>query len=177
MDLRASLKLLAVVLVVGGAAAAGQAAAARLRRRPRELRQLQTALHVLRTEVDWGMTLLPEALARAGRCVAGPAAELFAATARVLTVGDGRGAARAWQQAVEEIGPATSLAPEDREALLALGACLGASHREDQLRHLDLCLERLARAEVEARERAATEARLYQQLGLLGGLLVALLAL
>lgn len=171
------LKLAAAALVVGGAAAAGRLAAARLRRRPQELRQLQTALHVLRTEIDWGALPLRGALARAGRCVAGPASDLFAAAARALAAGDGGGADLAWRRAVEEVGPASALASPDREILLALGACLGASHREDQLRHLDVCLERLARAEDEARERAAGEARLYEQLGLLLGLLAALVAL
>lgn len=169
------LKLVGAALVVGGAAGAGQAAAARLRRRVRELQQARTALQVLRTEISWGLTLLPDALARAGRCVGGPVGDLCARAAGLMRSGEG--AAAAWERAVAAAAPAAALAPGDREALVALAPCLGASHREDQLRHLDLCLERLAQAEAEARERAAADARMYQQLGLLAGLLLALLAL
>lgn len=171
------LKLLGAALVVGGPAWAGLALAAGLRRRPRELRQLQTALHVLQTEIDWGATPLPAALARAGAACPGPAGRLFASAAAELAAGDGRGAGEAWAAAVDRAYPELALTPADRDILTALGACLGASHREDQMRHLHLCLDRLALAEREAREQAERGARLWQHLGVLGGLLLAVLAL
>lgn len=171
------LKLLGAALLVGGPSWLGLALAADLRRRPRELQQIQTALHVLRTEIDWGATPLPQALARASECCGKPVGRLFMSAARGLSAGDGRAAGEVWGAAVARVYPELALAPVDREILMALGACLGASHREDQLRHLGLCLERLSLAEKEARERAEINARLWQHLGVLGGLILALLAL
>lgn len=171
------LKLLGVALVVGAPSWVGLRMATDLRRRPRELQQLQTALNVLRTEIDWGATPLPQALARASGCCDGPVGRLFAAAARDLAAGSGRPAGEVWGAVVARAYPDLALTPADREILSALGTCLGTSHREDQLRHLGLCLERLSLAEREARERAETNARLWQHLGVLGGLLLALLAL
>lgn len=171
------LKLLGAAMAVAGPSWMGLALAANLRRRPRELQQLQTALHVLRTEVDWGATPLPHALARAGECCRGPVGRLFFTAARGLATGDGRAAREIWAAAVVEVYPDLALVPADREILTALGACLGASHREDQIRHLNLCLERLAMAECEARQRAESGARLWLHMGVLSGLLLALLAL
>lgn len=167
----------AALLVVGGAATAGWTAAARLRRRPRELRQIQTGLHVLRTEIDWGAVPLPAALARAGGCLAGVPGRLFSEAAAHLAGGEGLAAGEAWERAIAACGADTALTPGDLEILRALAVRLGTSHREDQVRHLEVCLDRLAQAEQQARERAEGDARLYQQLGVLGGLLLALLAL
>lgn len=177
MGLGALMRTGAVLLVVGGAATAGWTAAARLRRRPRELRQIQTGLHVLRTEIDWGAVPLPAALARAGGCLEGPTARIFAEAAAHLAGGEGLAAGEAWERALAAAGPETALTPGDVEILRALAVSLGTSHREDQVRHLEVCLGRLAEAEQRARERADADARLYQQLGVLGGLLLALLAL
>lgn len=164
-------------LVVGGTTCLGQILASGLRRRPDELQALQTSLRVLETEIDYGATPLPEALDRVARCSRGPARELFAAAAAMLGRGDGRGAGTAWAAALCRVEPGTAWSARDVEILLALGTCLGNSYREDQLRHLRLCQERLAAAEAEARDTAGRSARLAQYLGVLSGLALVLLVL
>lgn len=79
--------------------------------------------------------------------------------------------------ALAGVAPRSALTGADLEALRALAPCLGASHRDDQLRHLDLLCRRLAAAEAEARQAEARNARLLQTLGWLTGCLLAILAL
>lgn len=169
-------KLVASALVVGGTASIGFLTAGALRRRPVELRALQTALQILATEVGYGATPLPRALARVSHAVGGPAGRLCAVAAEELRSGGGGGAHEAWLRALESVFPESAWRRSDLEVLAALAPCLGASHREDQLRHLRLCQERLAAAEEEAWREARERARLAEYLGVLGGLLLVLLA-
>lgn len=164
-------------LVVGSFTWLGVSMARELRRRPEELRQLQTALQVLRTEIDWGAVPLPEALDRAAASACGAIRDMLTLAGRELAGGSGRGAGDAWRLAVDRIYPRTAITREDRQILIALATCLGVSHRDDQLRHLSVCIERLRGAEAEAHVRAEKNARLYQHMGLLGGLLLTLLAI
>ncbi len=169
-------KLMASALVVSGTASIGLLTADALRRRPVELRGLQTALQILETEVSYGATPLPRALERVSRAVAGLAGQLCAAAAEELRTGQGSGAHEAWTRALDRVYPVSAWRRSDLEILAALGPCLGASHREDQLRHLRLCRERLAAAEEEAWRDARERARMAEYLGVLGGLLLVLLA-
>lgn len=168
------LKILACVLVVGGCGAIGHAMAGNLRRRPEELGTMQTALEILHTEIEYA-TPLTEGLERVASLSRWPAGAVLAAAAANLRRGEGAGACAAWTDAVRSVFPRTALSLGDAGILIALGASLGASHREDQLRHLMICRERLAAAERDARQTAARNHRLLQHLGILGGLLLALL--
>lgn len=170
------LKVFASSLVVAGMASIGFTVARSLRRRPAELQALQTALRMLETEVDYGATPLPRALERVSRSVPGTAGRLFALAAAHLAQSRGEGAGEAWARALMGVYPETCWRRSDLDILMALGPYLGASHREDQLRHLRLALERLAAAERDACRDALQQARLAQYLGVLGGLLLALLA-
>ncbi len=164
-------------LVVGGTALLGQVYARDLHRRPAELQAVRTALQMLETEIDYGASPLPVAMRRVARFGREPARELFSVAAEILDHGGGGGAGEAWSAAVRRVEPGTAWAAGDVEILLALGPCLGGSHREDQLRHLRLCMERLSAAEAEARSAAARNARLARHLGFLGGIALVLLVL
>ncbi len=167
--------ILGAGLVVGGLGALGAAAARDIAARPRQLLALETALQLLATEVDYAGLPLEEACRRVAGSLSGPARVLFATCASGL--GAGRPAARAWHEAVARAYGASALLAQDRDILLALGHRLGASFREDQLRHVRLCQERLAAARTGAEREAAARARMAAYLGFLGGLLVVVLAL
>lgn len=168
------LKVVACTSVVGGCAAIGYILAGNLRRRPEELGALQTALEILHTEIEYA-TPLTEGMARVASVSRWPAAAILAAAAANLKRGEGAGAGAAWTDAVRGVYPRTALNPGDAGILLTLGSSLGVSHREDQIRHLVICRERLAAAEREAGQAATRNCRLLQHLGVLGGLLLALL--
>ncbi|HEX6988332.1 MAG TPA: stage III sporulation protein AB [Bacillota bacterium] len=167
------LRLGGAVLILGAGWALGAAIARHHRNRPRDLAALRTALQVLVTEIDVGLTPLPEALARAGAAVGPPASRLFEEARRALTAGRGITGGEAWRQAVAAAGSHLALTAEDRDILAGLGACLGRSDRQDQRRHLRLAAARLDAAEREAREGWQDRSRVAVYLGALGAALVA----
>lgn len=160
-------------MIVGAGWALGWLAAQRHRRRPQELAALRTALQVLLTEIDVGLTPLPEALARAGAAVGPPVASLFDAARRALAAGRGMTGSEAWSLALTEAAPELVLTAEDWDILAGLGACLGRSDRQDQRRHLRLAAARLDAAERQAREGWEDRSRVAVYLGTLGAALLA----
>lgn len=162
------------LLVLASGTGLGACVASRLGRRPRELAALRVALQVLLTEIDYGLTPLPAALRRAAAAVSGPVAGLMRIWADVLARGEGVLPAEALRAALTRSDLA--LGPADVDVLQGLAAALGASGRQDQVRHLGLALRRLEVTEAEAREAAAKGQRLAWWLGVLGSLAVVLLA-
>jgi stage III sporulation protein AB len=150
--------------------------AQRVRERPAELAALQAALSLLRTEIGYGRTPLPEALARAGQ--GGPPAVrcLFCTAAAHLAAGTGASAAEAWQRALEEADAVATWTPDDLVELARLGEALGRSTAPEQLRHIDTCAERLRWAEQLARRGLERRARMWLYLGVLAGAALALTA-
>ena len=171
-----TLHLLGAVLLVLAGGGLGRQVAERYGRRVRELEQLRGLLGMLASEIDYGLTPLPEAFGRVGRLGEGGAVRrLFERTALAVTEDSPESFREAWQRVRGEEATALALTKPDDEILEELGWALGSSDREDQLRHLQLATERLGMALSEAQRVAVKNVPLSRSLGLLGGILVALL--
>jgi stage III sporulation protein AB len=162
-------------LIVGSTTYAGWQIAGRYSRRPRELRDLQTAIAILQTEVEYGATPLPAALAQAARAAGDPIGPLFTATARRLQQGDGITPGEAMRAALAAGADETALKAEDLEVLLALAGVLGSTGRADQVRHLQLARRRLEAEEARAHEERQRFERTARYLGVLSGAALALM--
>ncbi len=170
------LTLAGAACVLAGSTGWGLLVARQLRRRPVELAALEAALELLRTEITYARSPLPEALRRSARGVGGPAARLLAGAAAALQHGGGEGGAAAWDAALAEAEPRSAWAPADIRALQDLGRALGVSDAEDQARHIALCVGRLKSGATQAEVLAERHARMWTYLGCLGGMALVLLA-
>ena len=167
-------KILANACLFCGAAAWGWSITYILQRRPKELRELRTALQILETEITYAATPLPEAFQLIKESSSGQTAAFFERAA--VEFERHQIAGLAWQRAVDVLYQQTAWNREDRAIIVALAPTLGLSDKQDQLKHLRLCQERLSRAEESAAERVGEKVRLYRSLGILTGLLLVLLA-
>lgn len=168
-------KLLGASVLVLGSGLAGLTVGAGYTRRPRELKSLQTALKLLATEISYALSPLPEALANVAARSPREAAPLFAAAAAELAANSSAGAAQAWQKATALFGRQTSLTAADLALVNQLGQALGISDRDDQMSHLELVLRQIDLSIGEALEAAAKNAKLWNYLGFLGGIALALI--
>jgi stage III sporulation protein AB len=170
------LKLLGAALILFAGTAFGFYKASRYARRPRELRHLAHALTTLETEIVFGVTPLPAALARVASAVPRPLSDLFHSAAERLREQRGeRSADDCWKEAVEREWPKTALQRTERETLLSLGASLGVTDREDQAKHIRLCIAQLQAEELTARDEQARYEKMWRSLGALGAALVVIL--
>jgi stage III sporulation protein AB len=170
-------KIVGSALILGCSSYAGWQVAGRYARRPLELRDLQTALAVLQTEVEYGATPLPEALLAAARAGGPSVGPLFAGTAARLAEGGGITPGEALREAAAEWAPKTALREADLAAVGALAEVLGASGRSDQVRHLALARHRLAAEEARAMEERARYEKLARYMGVLSGAALVLILL
>ncbi len=170
-------KLLGACLVVAAGGWGGLTVADELARRPRQLRALQAALQMLDTEIVYGATPLPEALAKVGRAAACGVGEVFSSAARLLESGRGYTPGEAWELALGRAGKETALSGEDRAVLAAFGKSLGCSDREGQHKNIALTLLHLRRLEEAAQAARARHERLWRLGGFLVGSALALLFL
>jgi len=163
---------LGALMVVVSSTVWGWQVASRVEARPRELRALMHLLEVLETDIAYAAIPLPQALRRAERTIAEPAATL----ARVAAVGLAGPApvAEVWQNAIQKASASSALSLADWAAVRELGDVLGASGRDDQIRHLRLAHARLGEAVGPAEAEARRLGRVWRALGLFGGLGVAL---
>lgn len=164
-------------LVLAACTAWGWQRAAELARRPLELRVLRSALQGLESEIGFGITPLPVACQRIANTYPDPASSLFRATAEALSPPHAHPAAAAWEHGTAVLRWASVLTEEDRTVLLSLAPYLGATDRDDQLRHLRLVMQRLEAAEAVARDVDRRSGRLYRYGGALLGALIGLLLL
>ncbi len=165
------LKIAASALIILATTIIGFDIARRYRDRPQHLRQLQSALQGLATEISYGATPLPEAFASLATTHRPPIADMFQVAASQLAR-PGTTAAVAWQAGLETLLKRSALGQRDLAVVGQLGTVLGLSDRLDQERHLLLALQHLQREEVLAEQERQQNERMWRYLGVLSGLLL-----
>ena len=160
------------LLVLFAGTMIGYLQAARFAARPRQIRHLMHALQRLETEIQYGQTPLPEALARLAGIVPQPVAGLFADIATSLSSHAGGTVRESWERALAAGWGRTAMQPPERDALLRLGSTLGGSGREDQLKHVRLTMLQLQAEEASAREEQQRYEKMSRSLGVLGAALI-----
>lgn len=169
------LKFLGAAAVVLSCTLIGLTIAGSYSRRPGEIRSLLNALQMLETEISYGATPLPEALAYVAERCDIRVALLFSRTAEELMTMRGITAREAWEMALNMYYPRSALTKTDRAILLELGNSLGVSDREDQVKHLILTKEQLKLEQAKAEEDSLKNTKVYNYLGFLGGLTIVLI--
>jgi len=169
------IKLIGAALVLFAGTMLGYLQAARFAERPKQIRHLLHALQRLETEIGYGQTPLPEALARMAGVLPETLAVLFRRIADELRSSSGETVKNAWERILSEGWPTTAMKAGEKEAMLRLGSSLGGSGRDDQLKHVRLAVLQLQAEETSAREDQMKYERLSRSLGVLGAALVVIL--
>jgi stage III sporulation protein AB len=170
------LQWIGATLILFAGTAYGFAQASWYARRPKELRQLSSALLTLESEIVYGLSPLPTALSRVASTVPRPVSLLFAeASERMGDKAQERTAGDCWSDAVNRIWPSTSLREAEKSSLLALSPTLGLTDRDDQAKHIRLAVSQLRSEEETAREEQLRYGTMWKSLGALSAALVVIL--
>lgn len=168
------MRLIGSALVVVASTAIGFAIAKGYRERPRQLRLLIEALRLLRAEIEFTATPLPQALRRVARQIAKPVGTLFEQAALALTETDTT-VAGALLAGYEWVRRKSYLQPADVETLATFARTLGTSDSVHQSQQFDATLAQLEGLERKAGDAKQKYERLAQYIGVLGGLFVVIL--
>ena len=168
------MKLAGLIFIVLSAGSVGLRISASMKRRCRLIRQLLSAIQVMRSEIGCCCTPLPQTFALMAVAVNGAAERVFSSVARAMDKNRWLSPASAMEQA---LGEEAELG-EDRElseVLMALSLEIGKYDKESQMQILDRTKIRLEEilhaAESECRIRSKT----YEVLGICTGISLAIL--
>lgn len=168
------IKLIGCALIVVATSAIGFRVARVYRERPRELLLLIEALRLLRAEIEYTATPLPQALKNVGARMHSPVNIVFNTTADELsgadvTVGEALAAGvRACRQKAH-------LTDADFTALGVFGRTLGTSDLLHQSQQFEATLAQLESAQKGAAEDRRRYERMWQYIGVLAGLFIVIL--
>jgi len=168
-------KVLGFVLTVLAGGVAGFSLAGRLEGQLLELQRLETGLLCLLNEISYSLTPLPEALTRAGERAGGHIGDLFGKCGKLAGLSQRRTAEEAIAQALLECGAGVS--PSARAILTDLSRYLGTSGHKEQVRHIEMSIDKAKRLRQDFEEDCRKRAKLYRYLGVLGGAAVAVVLL
>lgn len=168
------MKLVGAIFILIASTWTGFEAARHLTERPRQLRQLRTALQSLEAEIMYGHAPLSEAALSLARQMPRPLSWFFEGFSKKLALGEVT-SKDAWLQSLEEIWKFTALKQGEKEVLKQFGETLGQYDRTSQQKYILLALAHLEREEGEARDMQSRYEKMVKSLGFLSGLLLIIL--
>lgn len=143
--------------------------------RVRELEELQLALHIFDTEINYGQTILPQALRITSRMIKDPLSKLFLQTANELSSTRKKNFFELWQKGLHNLYHKSSLTRNDIKILINWGRQVGNTSLENQQKINKLTIQRLETQEKLARDLANQRVKPVRYAGVLLSLMVIIL--
>ncbi len=166
------IKLIGGILIIVASGAFGIGMGNKYGGRPKELKRLRILLQMLETEIIYGATPLPFALANVASKADNSLSHFFQDIAEGLIRGSFYSVKEAWDKAVDTSLQDTYLGASDKELLKSFGGILGASDSNDQQKHFKLFYKQLEQQEDLAEEDRRKNEKMYRSLGFLFGIVV-----
>ncbi len=169
------MRLVGALFIISGSTLIGFLLSKVYINRVKMLKDLQTALKMLETEITYGFNPLPQAFANLEEDFAGDLEEFFAVAREELAAG--LTSEKAWLKAVEVLEKKTSLFTEDIKILKDLAYNFGQTDTQQQLSYLELAHDKIATAIEKSIEQRDKNVKLLRYLGFLTGALIIILIL
>lgn len=167
-------KTIGILMVILGASGTGFSMAFSVRQNVSLVQQLLSTMEVMKNEISYRRTPLPELMRLLELQCRGCAAEFFGRLATDLSQRQERSVDIIVRRQVAAV---RAFPPAVRQILLQLGSGLGQYDTEGQLRSIDLAILRLRTLLDQYRSKQQTRIKSYCTLGICGGLAIAILAL
>lgn len=176
MELPNLLSLLGAVLLVAGTTLFGRAYGNQYKERVEFLRDFQKRLDVLKNEISFFKGVLRDSFEKAA-AFDGVAQPLFGAMLAQLEAETTQEAPEAWNRACKMTCKDFSLTQEERDGIGALGQLLGASDVEGQLSNFEAIGGQIHMLEEKAEEARKKNQPLWQKIGPVVGIAIAIVLL
>lgn len=171
------LKAIGAVLVIASCSAIGLQKSGDLKMRMKQLVMLKRMLLMLKGEIRYAKTPLPEAFDNIGKRIGNCFGGFLTGLAEKLTEQSGQPFRELWKQAIDDKLTETNLAKEDKEQLKKMGEDLGYLDSDMQINTIDLQVEQLELQLQRLEKGISGKTRVYNCLGIFCGILIAILLL
>lgn len=169
-----TIKWIGMLLILGSSVSVGLGAAMRVRRCCAQLSQLQSALELMKCELSYTMTKLPQLAQVVADATQGAVSALFSRLAVLLKQESEASCGALMAQAIAQT-KGLALPDELLAGLRELGQTLGRYDLDGQLRLLDLLLARIGQLAGSMETDRRARCRSYEALGICTGLAIIIL--
>ena len=167
------LRLAGAAVVVAGSAALGFYYAAQEAFRVQHLMEFKKALLILSSEIEYMRTPLPAACSNIAKRTGKPVGPLLAHFSELLLQNEGETAYQLWIQALNTHKDHTFLANEDWNVIEGFGKTLGYLDRQMQQNAISYVVEYIDDKATSLQVQSDKNKRMFRSLGIIGGLLLA----
>ncbi len=169
------LKIVGAILTISSCSALGFYFSNELNVRIKQLRELRKFVTILRGEIRYGGTPLPEAIENLARRSPGAFQDFLSNTSEALLINGGGTFSEIWGTSVWRDLKDTSLTDSDKESLIRFGDTLGYMDRDMQISTIDLYLNQLHDEINEQVTVAKERTKLYNVLGIMAGIFITII--
>lgn len=168
------IKLIGICLVLIATTFTGFEFANRLRKRTKQLRDFQSALSILESEIMFGQTPLAIASERISNQIPEPVAGFFHVLHENLLDGSDS-ISNIFSNTLDAYASKMQLKVQEIEILKQFGETLGKHDRHMQQKQIEIALTHLTRLEKEAHINQSNYEGMFQTIGVLAGMLIIIL--
>lgn len=169
------IKLFGIILILCSSSLIGFRLSRELEERILELSEIKKMIIMLRGEIKYGNSVLSEAFLSIGGRMKEPYGAFLLESQESMEQKKGQTFQEIWKEQVEKHLKKTTLSEKDLLRLNQFGEQLGYLDKDMQLSTIELYLEQLEEEINGARENSKKNGRLYQSLGIMGGVLITVL--
>jgi len=173
MTYTAIIKIVGMILTLGASTALGLYLASLGTFRQQDLLEFKKALLILKSEIEYIATPLPEAMVNIAARTTQPIAQLFAHFAQNLKQNeDGETVYRLWLSSIDLHKKDAFLKEEDWETIGNFGKTLGYLDKQMQVDSIHFTIDYIDTQTSVLQESNDKNQRMYQSLGIIGGILL-----
>lgn len=166
------LKIIGCILVIISSAGMGFYFSSEIRLRIDDLKELKKLITLLRGDIRYANTPLPEAVNSITRRHKGSFQEFFDLVNTKLSELSGETFSDIWRSAAEKGLESTSLSKKDKFYLTQFGESLGYLDKEMQMNTMDLYLSQLEDEIKEMTKTVKEKSYIYNTLGIMAGIFI-----
>ena len=169
------IKIVGCIFIICSCAGMGMHFSGELRSRIKDLTELKKLIHLLKGDIRYVHSPLPEAIQTLSIRHDGKFKDFFKYVSNLLNEQGGLSFYSIWKVGVETKLGHTALIGKDFENLSRLGESLGYLDKEVQLNTLDLYIQHLEEEISELTKSVKEKSYMYNALGIMGGLFVVII--
>lgn len=167
------LKIVGCIMIIAAGSGIGYLRGLDFQKHLTEIQSLRRLFLMLKSEIKYTKTPLGEAFYHIGRRMEGKYAEWLLELSKELEEKTGTAFINVWSNTIDQYLRDTNLNREDLKRLKAAGRQMGYMDEEMQIGTIHLFLEQLEEEIRHMRENLATQRRLCNCLGVMGGIFLA----
>ena len=169
------MRIAGAIIVIGASTIAGIYYGNLETYRMRDLLEFKKALSILRSQIEYARTPLPEAMQAISARVRKPLGKIFEMCAELLVYERNEKVVHIWEASVEQHKEALFLTEEDVSQFKGFGAQLGNLDSYAQIMNISMLIGYIDERVGHLNESRDKNRKLYRSLGVLGGALIVII--